>query len=100
MAQGDAFSVHGSDNTILLVQPAVGVVYMVTTVSMDQVEQSPRLYNGSEESQIANKFDGTVVNTGYNFSNMKVFITNSNYLKINALGAGNSSSVTGIIYSE
>jgi len=100
MATGDGFSVHGSDNSILLVQPASGVVYMVSAVSLDQVEQVPRLYNGSEESQFGNKFDGSVTNTGYDFTNMKVFITNTNYLKVTALGAGKSASVTGIIYSE
>ena len=65
----------------------------------------PRLTNGSEESQIAFQIEDTggSAKDGYlqNFTNCKIFLDNTNYMRIAALGgASKSSAITGIVYSE
>lgn len=90
MAVGDVVSAVGTTNSNLFFQPAAGVEIMITWFGADA--RPAYLYNGTNDSLIGNGVTGT--NPPY--AAIKVFITNSNWLWINATVAGKTPAYCGI----
>ncbi len=91
MAVGDVVNGISANNTILTFQPAAGVECCITSVGTDNINTNGcKLYNGTLLSGQARVTEIT------NQSNIKIFINNTNYLYLPALGVAYMSHYTGI----
>jgi hypothetical protein len=90
MAIGDVVSAISAPNTILTFIPAIGVEICVTSYGTDNLGNLLILTDGVNSSNV-----NSTSQPG-DSSNCKIFITNTNYIKITAIGAGRSSCFTGI----
>ena len=90
MAIGDVVTSLGDVNTLFNFQPAAGVEVMITTLLLDQGVQAPSITDGTLESYILTSFGN------FNYTNGKIFLTNTNYLTIPAQGGTLSNGCTGI----
>lgn len=92
MAVDDTVSALSSVNTVLTYQPAAGVEVVVTSVAINDSTATARLYDGTNTGF----FRGNTTGITYPYSNMKLFITNTLYLYIDATGAATYGAFTGI----
>ena len=92
MAVDDIISGISGDNAVLDFQPASGVEVMIIMIGMDNQTNSPALYDGTNESLLIS--GGT--NDRRDLTNIKIPVTNSIYLRLPALGAGNRSCYAGV----
>ena len=87
MAAGDVVNGISADNTILLLQPAIGIDLMITSVFADA-------------SNVMRLTDGAKIpfnlSAGVYQGNIKIGINNTNYLHLLATGAGTWTAYTGI----
>ena len=90
LAVGDVVNGLSALNTILNFQPAASTSVMISATFFDNIGYYPVLTDGVLSSYLVNNADNT------NYGNLKIMITNTNYLSIPALGAGKSSGYTGI----
>jgi hypothetical protein len=90
MAAGDVVSGLSAINTALTFTPAAGVEVVLTSLANDDQYIRYEITDGTLYSYLIPD------NTFYNITNCKVFITNSIYLHINAIGVGMSSGFTGV----
>lgn len=86
MAVGDVVSGLSGNNSTLSFQPAAGVEVAITYWGTDTAVGRCSLWDGTHISQ--NNSGGT------NFG--KILVTNSLYLRIQPMGAGNYSSYSGL----
>lgn len=93
MVVGDAVNGISALNTVLDFQPAVGVEVVIGLCGFDGNPGQPEFFDGVLQSGII--ADGTI-NRDFNITNMKMFVTNVNYLRLPALGVGLSTSFAGI----
>lgn len=83
------------DNAILDFQPAAGVEVMIMSQGFDANSGGVgQLYNGTIDCNFISA--NANANTGFHTANMKMFINNTNYLRILALGAGVVSTYSGV----
>ncbi len=85
MALGEAIIGGSADNTAISFVPAVGVVVLITAVGLNsQGTAWLNITNGALTTYVGNNA-GTTPN---NQQSMKVFIDNTHYLNLNAVGGG------------
>lgn len=93
MTAGDVVNGISGDNAALTFRPAAGVECVITSIGVDASGTNIRhLYNGTNASQITN----STTNYYLVYGSMKIFINNTNYMIIVALGAGKFGSYSGI----
>ena len=93
MAVGDYVIQMGADNASFTFQPAVGVVVLITAVGLNDYGSAWFIStNGTLESFVGNNSSVVPNNQG----NMKVFIDNTYYMRLRAVGVGAGSFLTGI----
>lgn len=93
MAVDDVVNGIGAANTILDFQPAAGVECVITSVFFDSAGMSgPSLYNGSTEALP----NSTTVTQAYVPIAGRLFINNTNYLRMRATGSGRSNGYSGV----
>ena len=93
MAVNDVVNGISAANTILDYQPASGVEVVITAISPETASNlTMRLYNGTIDCILRSSYAGFLQDT----TNMKAFINNTNYLRIDALGGSANSAYTGI----
>jgi hypothetical protein len=90
MAAGDVVNGISAVNTALTFQPAATVEVVLTSLANDDDYIRYEITDGALYSFLIPD------DTFYNITNCKVFITNSIYLHIDAIGAGKSSGYTGM----
>tara|TARA_R110000824_G_scaffold278698_1_gene466971 strand:- start:665 stop:940 length:276 start_codon:yes stop_codon:yes gene_type:complete len=88
MAVGDVVSELSVQSTYLIFQPASGVNVVVSSIFRATAE-AYGLYDGTNWS-----YSSTPITDGG--ANIKIFLTNSIYLKINVVGGGGFTSFSGI----
>lgn len=91
MAVGDAVIVFSSDNAELIFQPAAGVVVLITSCA--GATGGFQVFNGTDFARIIGTLDAAPTS---NQSNVKVFVDNTNHIRVDAQGAGNHSAISGI----
>ena len=99
MAIGDFFTNFSGANSSLSIQPAAGVVLCATSLGNNLSAgagggEGIRITDGANDVQFTNGSSST--RPGQTYLNMKIFANNTNYLLVNANGAGQHTSVTGI----
>jgi len=93
MAVGDVVNAISATNTVLTFQPAAGVEVMISSVGLDNTGTNVRnLFNGTNVSVLASTITSHSVTNG----NLKIFINNTNYFTLPALGASAHGSFSGI----
>lgn len=92
MAVGDIIIGGSADNTVLNFQPAATVSVLISAVGLDDETAWLGLTNGVLNSRVGNKGSANPNDNG----NMKVFINNTIYLTVIALGAGVFSTYHGV----
>lgn len=93
MAVGDIVNGISGDNTKLDFQPASGVEIMITSCFMDRIAIAPMLFDGTNQQELVCATPTVATQLG----NLKIFINNTNYLRLDNLGVGNRSAYTGIV---
>ena len=99
MAVGDSVGALSNDNTALIFQPASGVECMITAFSADGNSANPPI---QFQTAVANSIilSNFVVATNLSHvlsnGNLKLFITNAFYIRLQPLGVGYRSAYTGI----
>ena len=80
MAVGDVVNGIGVLDTVLIFQPAAGVEVMISCAGV--YTNWTYLYDGTKQSEI---FSNQLSTSGQNFGNSpeKIFINNTNYLRVN-----------------
>jgi len=91
MAVGDVVNGISGANAILDFQPAAGVECVITCTWGLLAGGQPLLYNGSNQTNAVNTATESPL-----YWNVKIFINNTNYLRIPAQGAGTRSGYTGL----
>jgi len=85
MAAGDTIIGGSADNTAVTFQPAATVVVLISAVGLNnQGSQWLNITNGALTTYVGNNA-GTTPN---NQQSMKVFIDNTHYLNLGAVGVG------------
>lgn len=95
MAVGDVVSGIGAAATILDFQPAAGVECVITYVSSTAQagnQHAAHVYDGTNQDTGVFYSDANLVYTGP----IKIFINNTNYLRLTAPPAGLKASYTGV----
>tara|TARA_R110000803_G_C11894507_1_gene311328 strand:- start:158 stop:439 length:282 start_codon:yes stop_codon:yes gene_type:complete len=90
MAVGDVVNAIGVANTIIYFQPALGVTCLISCVIRAEQVCKAGFSDGTSLS-----YDNVPANS-VGMQNIKQFINNTNYLFINACGAGKMASYSGI----
>jgi hypothetical protein len=86
MAVGDVVNDVGADNVILDFQPAAGIEAVITSFGSDGGTVPISLYDGTNRSLCE----------AAPMLNIKMFVNNSNYMRIPNAGAGKFNNFTGI----
>ena len=95
MVAGETVSGVSAENTALTVQPAATVELVITLLTMDDQAVPWELTDGVLYSKMF--ADNQAVSfPEFVSSSTKVFLTNSVYMHIDTVGAGNSSGYTGL----
>ncbi len=92
MAVGDVIADVSPTNTIVDYQPAVGVGVVITWQDGINVGVGAVMYDGSKQTS-SSCVNGGSPTQNYN---MKMMITNSNYLRYLSQGAGSQGSFSGM----
>lgn len=90
MVVGDVVNDISADNTIIIFQPAVGVEAVITWVGVDGQNTVGIVFTDGV------LFSGWGTGFEAEIKNVKHFINNTNFFRINALGATFNGSFTGI----
>jgi hypothetical protein len=94
MASGDVVNAISGDNTELNFQPAANVECVIKSCFMNGVGGYVKITDGANETYLNN--GATIYQGGNGVTNLNMLITNTNYLKIDALGVSKRGAYTGI----
>jgi len=92
MVAGDVVNAIGGDNAILDFQPAVGVEVVITWLTSINGTTNARLFDGVNQSI---NFHFTAASRDL-LASVKLFINNTNYLRLSISGVGERNGFTGI----
>ena len=92
MAAGDVVNGMSATGTALTYQPALGVEVMVSTIAFNHNAKRPELTNGTNTSFISWSTSGINPDP----ANLKIFINNTIYLRLDNLVAGEVTAFSGL----
>lgn len=92
MAVGDVISQISGNGAAMVYQPSSGVEVMVSTIAFNHNAKLPELTNGTNTSFIS----WSTSDTNPDPANLKIFINNTIYLRLDNLGANQYTAFTGI----